>query len=280
VAPVTVPIAAGDPIARLEIPAIGLDVVVVSGVSVDDLRRGPGHYPDTPLPGEYGNSAIAGHRTTYGQPFHDVDDLEPGDEIVVTTIAGRFVYAVTGTEIVDPGDIHVVATTDPNTAQLTLTSCHPKWSARQRIIVRSELVADQSAPVGPPPSATSAPVETTSPIVSSPSTSSLSTSSTSTSPTAPTATTATTASSGGPSDTPTVTTPSADAFADGWFHDRSAIPQVALWALVVMAIAAGAHLLGRRVRRGLVGIGVGTLPFLIALYFFYQNVNRLLPPSL
>jgi sortase A len=126
VAPVTVPIAAGDPIARLEIPAIGLDVVVVSGVSVDDLRRGPGHYPDTPLPGEYGNSAIAGHRTTYGQPFHDVDDLEPGDEIVVTTIAGRFVYAVTGTEIVDPGDIHVVATTDPNTAQLTLTSCHPK----------------------------------------------------------------------------------------------------------------------------------------------------------
>ena len=101
-APTTVPIAEGDPVARLEIPEIGLDVVVVAGVSVDDLRRGPGHYPDTPLPGQYGNAAIAGHRTTYDGPFQHIDDLDPGDEIVVTTLAGRFVYEVTGTEIVEP----------------------------------------------------------------------------------------------------------------------------------------------------------------------------------
>ena len=99
------PIADGDPVARLEIPEIGLDVVVVAGVSVDDLRRGPGHYPDTPLPGQYGNAAIAGHRMTYDGPFQHVDDLEPGDQIIATTVAGRFVYAVTGTEIVKPDDI-------------------------------------------------------------------------------------------------------------------------------------------------------------------------------
>jgi sortase A len=273
-----VPIAAGDPIARLEIPEIGLDVVVVAGVSVDDLRRGPGHYPDTPLPGEYGNSAIAGHRTTYGQPFHDVDDLEPGDEIVVTTIAGRFVYAVTGTEIVEPDDTQVVATTDPDIAELTLTSCHPKWSARQRIIIHSALVAEESAPVSYAEGA--APTTTTSTTTTSPPT----TETTDTTDTVATTTIASPPTSVAPDEGPTISTPSsdasADAFSDGWFHDHSAIPQVALWALVVMAIAVGAHLLGRQVRRRLVGIGVGTLPFLIALYFFYQNVNRLLPPSL
>ncbi len=146
-APTTVPIAEGDPVARLEIPEIGLDVVVVAGVSVDDLRRGPGHYPDTPLPGQYGNAAIAGHRMTYGRPFQHIDDLDPGDEIVVTTLAGRFVYEVTGTEIVEPTDTDVVATTNPDIAELTLTSCHPKWSTRQRIIVHSLLIADESAPV-------------------------------------------------------------------------------------------------------------------------------------
>ena len=83
-----------------------------------------------------------------------------------------------------------------------------------------------------------------------------------------------------PGDDPTITPPSADAFSDGWFHDRSAIPQVALWALAVAAIAVGAHVLSRRVGSRLIGIAAGIVPFLIALYFFYQNVNRLLPPSL
>ena len=76
---------------------MGVDEIVVAGVGVDDLKKGPGHYPQTPLPGEHGNAAIAGHRTTYGAPFLDIDNLQPGDDVVATTYAGRFVYKVTGT---------------------------------------------------------------------------------------------------------------------------------------------------------------------------------------
>ncbi|HEX4981036.1 MAG TPA: class E sortase [Ilumatobacteraceae bacterium] len=274
--PTIAPIAEGDPVARLEIPEIDLDVVVVAGVSVADLRKGPGHYPDTPLPGQYGNAAIAGHRTTYGQPFHDVDDLEPGDEIIVTTLAGRFVYEVTGTEIVDDSATHVVATTNPDIAELTLTSCHPKWSASQRIIVHSVLVADESAPVTYAPGAAPTTTTTTTTTVSSTTTIASTASTASTVTTVPTTTS--TIASVAP-DEP-VTPSSGDAFSDGWFHDGSAIPQVALWALVLSAIAVGAHVLSRTVHSRLLGIAAGIFPFLIALYFFYQNVNRLLPPTL
>lgn len=270
-APTTVPIAEGDPVARLEIPEIGVDVVVVAGVSVDDLRRGPGHYPDTPLPGQYGNAAIAGHRMTYDGPFQNIDDLEPGNEIVVTTLAGRFVYEVTGTDIVEPTDTDVVATNNPDIAELTLTSCHPKWSTRQRIIVHSLLIADQSAPVSYARGAGSTTTTTVSPAT---------TVATATSTTTTAATVAPPTTSGGSDGAPSVTTPAAEAFADGWFHDRSAIPQVVLWALVVAAIAIGARMVRRLVGRRLVGIAVGIVPFLIALYFFYENINRLLPPSL
>ncbi|HSP29355.1 MAG TPA: class E sortase, partial [Ilumatobacteraceae bacterium] len=128
-------IAEGDPIARLEMPSIGVDKIVVAGVATSDLKKGPGHYPETPLPGQLGNSAIAGHRTTFGQPFFDVDKLANGDEIVVTTLAGRFVYRVTGQQIVSPSDYQVIATTDPTRATLTLTSCHPKYTTNERIIV-------------------------------------------------------------------------------------------------------------------------------------------------
>ena len=117
------PVAEGDPIARLEMPTIGVDKIVIAGVQTKDLKKGPGHYPETPLPGQLGNSAIAGHRTTFGQPFFDVDKLENGDEIIVTTLAGRFVYRVTGQQIVSPSDYQVIATTDPTRATLTLTSC-------------------------------------------------------------------------------------------------------------------------------------------------------------
>jgi sortase A len=280
--PAIPPTAEGDPVALLEIPDIDLDVVVVAGVSVADLRKGPGHYPDTPLPGQFGNAAIAGHRTTFGQPFHNIDDLEPGDLIIATTLAGRFVYEVTGTEIVDDSATHVVATTNPDIAELTLTSCHPKWSASQRIIVRSLLVADESAPVTHAEGA--APATTTSTTTVASVTSTATTVPTTTSTIASLATSTTQI--GEPTITPPTVTPptitpaSGDAFADGWFHDGSAIPQVALWALMVSAIAVAAHLLGRRVHSRLLGIAAGIFPFLIALYFFYQNVNRLLPPSL
>ena len=90
------------PTARIVIPAIGVDKIVVEGVSLADLKKGPGHYPETPLPGQEGNAAIAGHRTTYGAPFHRLDELEPGDEITVTTVQGEFTYEVTETHIVSP----------------------------------------------------------------------------------------------------------------------------------------------------------------------------------
>ena len=92
----------GRRIAHLRIPAIGVDKIVVSGVQVADLKRGPGHYPDSPLPGQPGNAAIAGHRTTYGAPFNRLDELEQGDEILVTTVQGAFRYEVRETLIVTP----------------------------------------------------------------------------------------------------------------------------------------------------------------------------------
>ena len=139
--------AEGEPVARIEIPTIGVDKIVVEGVTRRDLERGPGHYPETPLPGEPGNVAIAGHRTTYGAPFHRVDELQPGDEILLTTPQGSFRYGVTGTQIVSPAQVEVVA--DQGDNRLTLTSCHPKYSAAQRIVVSAELL-DEPLPEPPP----------------------------------------------------------------------------------------------------------------------------------
>ncbi len=138
----------GEPIARIEIPEIGVDKIVVEGVSRGDLRKGPGHYPETPLPGQEGNAAIAGHRTTYGAPFHRVDELEVDDEIIVTTVQGRFTYRVMAQEIVSPSQVEVIEDKDDD--RLTLTSCHPKYSARQRIIITAALVDDPAPPTPRP----------------------------------------------------------------------------------------------------------------------------------
>ncbi|MEE9417762.1 MAG: sortase, partial [Acidimicrobiales bacterium] len=91
----------GEEVARIEIPSIDVDKIVVEGVNVDDLRKGPGLYRRTSRPGEAGNSAIAGHRTTYGAPFHNIDNLAPGDEIFVTSLLGQFTYRVVGQPEVD-----------------------------------------------------------------------------------------------------------------------------------------------------------------------------------
>ena len=107
--PVTVP-ENGDGLGFIRIEKIGLGTgdppeAVVEGVDVDDLRKGPGHYPTTPLPGQEGNTAIAGHRTTYGAPFGDLDDLVKGDTIVVQTLQGTFTYVVDQDPFaVDPND--------------------------------------------------------------------------------------------------------------------------------------------------------------------------------
>jgi sortase A len=129
----------GSPVGVLRIAKIGLDKVIVEGTTTDDLRQGPGLYAGTPLPGENGNAAIAGHRTTYGAPFYDLDKLAPGDVIHVTTVQGAFTYHVTRSWIVSPSDTSVVAST--TTPQLTLTTCTPRFSAAQRLVVRAELTS-------------------------------------------------------------------------------------------------------------------------------------------
>jgi sortase A len=93
----------GEGVARIRIPAIGVDKIVVEGVQLSDLKRGPGHYPESPLPGNPGNAAIAGHRTTYGAPFNRLDELKPGDDILVTTLQGKFRYVVMPVETVEGG---------------------------------------------------------------------------------------------------------------------------------------------------------------------------------
>jgi len=128
----------GDAVAVINIPKIGLDEVVVEGVGVEELKKGVGHYPDTKMPGESGNAALAGHRTTYGHPFNKIDDLENGDEISVTTLKGTFRYAVFEKKVVTPETISVLDDTPDN--RLTLTTCHPKYSAESRLIVVARLM--------------------------------------------------------------------------------------------------------------------------------------------
>ena len=128
----------GDSIARLEISAIDLTDYVVEGTDLDSLRKGPGHYPETPLPGERGTAAIAGHRTTYGAPFRHIDELDRGDRIVVDMPDGRFVYRVEESKIVDDQDLSVLEPVGYR--RLMLSACHPLYSAAQRIIVYARQV--------------------------------------------------------------------------------------------------------------------------------------------
>lgn len=137
-------IGVGDSLTRIQIPRIGVDVVVVEGTTASALRAGAGHYPSSPLPCEIGNVAIAGHRTTYGRPFHDMDVLAPGDRITLVTPIGECTYEVREAPfIVAPTDTHVVDNT-PEVAQLTLTTCHPKGSARQRLVLHAVMVDAKS----------------------------------------------------------------------------------------------------------------------------------------
>jgi sortase A len=135
----------GDAIARIEIPAIGVSDYVVEGTDTTDLRKGPGHYPDTPLPGEPGTSAIAGHRTTYGAPFRNIDQLEPGNVITVDMPDGRFVYRVEEVKIVDDQDLSVLEPAGHR--RLMLSACHPLYSAAERVIVFARQVRREASRV-------------------------------------------------------------------------------------------------------------------------------------
>jgi sortase A len=135
----------GDAIARIEIPAIRLSEYVVEGTDTGSLRKGPGHYPETPLPGDRGTAAIAGHRTTYGAPFRNIDELERGDRIVVDMPDGRFVYWVERTRIVDDQDLSVLE--PKGYRRLMLSACHPLYSAAERVIVFARQVRRESSRV-------------------------------------------------------------------------------------------------------------------------------------
>jgi sortase A len=127
----------GDAVAQIRIPKIGVSRYVVQGVGVADLKKAPGHYPQTPMPGQAGNAAIAGHRTTYGQPFYRLNALEAGDEIQVQTLQGSFTYVVDRKQVVSPSQTEVL---NPTTeARLTLTTCEPRFSARKRLVVSAVL---------------------------------------------------------------------------------------------------------------------------------------------
>jgi sortase A len=289
-APITAPDinwANGSAVARIEIPSIDVDKVVVEGVRDKDLREGPGHFPESPMPGQLGNSAIAGHRTTFGAPFGEIDEVELGDELIFTTPAGTFVYAVTDVAIVAPEDYgDVIPTTDPTEATVTLVSCHPKYTARQRIIVYGTLIGERSPPPMAPPANLPEPefevlpgdppptALTTSTVAGTVA----STDTTITNGASTTVAPPTSAHELRPTDEPRATV--VDPLSAGWFDDPAAWPHVIGWALVLALVAVGSHLISRRLRNSWIGTGVGIVPFVVALWFFYGNVLRLLPAAI
>ena len=138
-----------EPLTRIIIPAMKTDTIVVEGTSAKALNTGAGHYPNTPLPGEPGNVAIAGHRTTYGKPFANLEILKPGDKVYLETPFAKHTYEVI------PGfgghqNPWVVAANDWSVADqvpesiLTLTTCHPRGSDTERLVARAKLVESKA----------------------------------------------------------------------------------------------------------------------------------------
>ncbi len=150
-------IGVGDALTRIRIPAIGVDTVVVEGTTTSALKAGAGHYAKTAMPCALGNMSIAGHRTTYGKPFANIDQLRPGDTITLETPVGGCDYEVekapapfrspasmAAAWVVAPNDLRVIDQ-DPAKAELTLTTCHPKGSAKERLIIRARKVGNKAA---------------------------------------------------------------------------------------------------------------------------------------
>ncbi|MEV0625853.1 class E sortase [Nonomuraea wenchangensis] len=141
----------GRAVALLSIPMLGpgYRYAIVEGVGADQLRKGPGHYPGSALPGQVGNFVVSGHRTTYAAPFNRLDELERGDEIVVDAREARYTYRVTSQDVVEPDEVDVLAPVPgkpdirPIRAYITLSTCHPEFSAAQRLIVYGVLKETQ-----------------------------------------------------------------------------------------------------------------------------------------
>lgn len=128
----------GDALGRIEFPSLDRHYIVIEGTGTADLRKGPGHYTDTALPGERGTVAIAGHRTTFGAPFRHIDKLHRGDTIRLEMPYGRFIYRVERNRIVDPKDVSVKRRVGYD--RLVLTACHPLYSAARRIVTFARFV--------------------------------------------------------------------------------------------------------------------------------------------
>lgn len=128
----------GQAVAELRIARIGLHAIVVRGTSPADLREGPGLIAGTPLPGQRGTTAIAGHRTTYGAPFRHLDALRRGDAITLRLPYASFRYRVESRRIVAPGDLSVLRRVGHD--RLVLSACHPLFSAARRIVVLARLI--------------------------------------------------------------------------------------------------------------------------------------------
>lgn len=219
----------GGALGLIEIPKIGVDKAIVEGVGTDELKAAPGHYPGTPLPGRTGNSAIAGHRTTYGAPFNRLDELVKGDAILVTTAEGEFRYEVREAQVVDPGAAEVLNPTGDN--RLTLTTCHPEFSARERLIIVADLASPPAGELGEAGEAPSSP---------------------------------------GSGDTLEL-----DAGLSG---DPAARWPAFAWGLAAATAAILTRVLARFWRRT-PAWAIGVPVFLVALFFFFENFARLLPPN-
>ena len=246
-APVTAPVDIpppdpGGPVGRIEIPAIGVDFITLQGVDLKWLQEGPGHFPQTPLPGQPGNVAFAGHRTTYAAPFNRLDELQPGDEITFETVQGTFTYTVdshdrgdgsaSGYFVVAPTDVGVLD--QDGTDRVTLIACHPKYSARQRIVVTATL-ASPPAPPTPLPDTTD------------------------------------------PASGVTIDA-SVDALAGG---DSSAWAPAILWSLAALGVWFATWWAARRwpVWHRVPAYAIGVPVFAVVLFVAYQHIARLLPAS-
>ena len=230
---------------------------------------------------------IAGHRTTHGAPFNRIDEFQVGDDLVVTTLAGRYVYVMTSQQLGAPSDYGaVIPAVDPTKATITLVSCHPRYSTRQRIVVHAELDPTRSDPItaalpaahrgaerDPPDETLDTEVTTTEPPSTEPETSD---------PATTDATTTVPATTQPPTTEPPATEDAAgqELFENGRFSDPDAFPHVAAWGVLLSLIAIGSYLISRRFKRNWVGLLVGIVPFVVVLYFWFENVNRLLPPNL
>ncbi|MFZ2429251.1 MAG: class E sortase [Propioniciclava sp.] len=142
----------GDAFAIIRIPRFGADYArpIYEGTTRDILKRGVGHYEQTVMPGQVGNFSLAGHRVTYGKPFNQIAELVPGDRVIIETADTYYVYSVVASEIVLPTDVRVVLPVPnqpgvvPTTAMLTMTSCHPEFSSRERYVQHA--VLEQTLP--------------------------------------------------------------------------------------------------------------------------------------